>query len=903
MADPQHQQAQAYTAEGQPIAPEDTAAAVREGRGFFQRGAKVYARNPEGSLVTVAAEDAALPGYQVLSQPELQQGLLKREAETVGGLAKTAGEGLVRGATMGLLGPEQFYDSEGRARAKARVEANPNLAAGSELAGMAGATLAASALSGGTAAGGAGARLAALAGRGALTPFRAAATLGQAAEGGAAALGAGQGILGTAARLGARGLAEGALMGAGHEVSQAALEDVPLTAERLLAGAWDGAKMGGAFGAGLGVLGAGVGKAGRAIVGRMAESGDDLTKATGSWAERTMARQHLDGAKIWNKATNGGADMQRPARIGRKLLDADMPSETTAALRRSEELAGEAVGRLKQVAQVADEAGVVAQPERILATIDDQITKLKETPFGDFQTIAKRIENEIAPFRSKVTGDLAALNKEGLINSRYLRTGMRDESRAYARSAYAGVPDAKAVALGKVPSAHGKPIEPVRVELYPGEAPALGDGRHRMFAAQEAGADSIMAKIVKYDDAGNVLSETVQPVSIGGNGGGLKFSELWDLRKKLDDVVYREGAARGPAKEALEEMRDAFRKELDDTIDGAAETSGAPPELLAMWKKATEDYSDFALVKQSLKDLSNRRSKNRSISPSDYGTGSAAGMLMGILSGNPVTGLATSAVTSAAHKLIRERGAGVLAKIADRTGGVAGRMEMAGKVAALVEAPKRLATPTAVNVSQAFDTYSKALSQAQAEPAKFAERLTTATADLGLRAPELAQQVQQVMLADMAYLNDLHPQPATRKNNTITPMAKLPEFYAFNQKKAFVDAAVAIDNPLSIFEDIARGELPLDGIKALKARRPLLFGEMRTVVIKYTAQRTEELPFNRRMLLGSAFDFPADWSMLHVGEIQESLMASNDPKSKNDPTAAPSKIGTDPGANIQPGSF
>lgn len=789
------QQATAYTADGQPIAPEDTAAAVREGRGFFQKGSRVTARNPDGELVTIAGEDASLPGYQVLNPGEVTAAKLRRDAETAGGMAKTAGEGLVRGATMGLLGPEQFYDSEGRARAKARVEANPNLAMGSELAGAAGATIAASLLSGGAAAGVAGegtaARLAAMAGRGALTPFRAAAAVGEAAE---AATGAS--TLGRIAGLGLRGAAEGAMFGAGREVSQAALEDVPLTAERLLAGAWDGAKMGGAFGLGLGVLSQGVGKAGRAIVGRMAETGDDLGKATGSWAERTMARQHLDGANIWKKATNGGSDMARPARIGRKLLDADMPSETTAALRRADELAAEAASRLRQVATAADESGVLVQPQRILAAVDDQVSKLKETPFGDFQNLAKRVESEIAPFRTKFS-------------------------------------------------------------------------------------------------PGGAANDTAPP---------MRFSELWDLRKKLDDVVYREGP-KGPAKEALEEMRDAFRRELDTTIEEAAATSGAPPELLSTWKKATEDYSDFALVKQSLKDLSKRRSNNRSISPSDYGTGSAAGILMGILSGNPVTGLATSAVTSAAHKLIRERGAGVVAKIADRTGNVASQMEMAGKVAALVEAPKRLAAPVSVNVAQQFDHYSQALTQAQTDPVKFSEKMAEATADLALRAPELAQQIQQTMLADMAYLNQLHPAPTTRKNATLTPHAKLPEFYAYNQKQAFVDAAMALDNPMGVFEDIARGELPLTKIETLKERRPLLFGEMRQTVIKYTMTREEELPFSRRMLLGTAFDFPADWSMLHVSDIQEALTAPDPSGKPNDPTAAPSKVGSDPGANISPGQF
>jgi hypothetical protein len=813
MAGAAQQQPTAYTAEGAPIAPEDTAAAVREGRGFFQRGAKVYARNPEGDLVTVSPEDAQLPGYQVLSQKELAETRLKRDAETASGLVKTGAEGVVRGATMGFLGPEQFYDAEGRKAALARQQYNPTLSAGSELAGTVGATVAAGLLTGGAGAGAVGemtaGRIAAMAGRGALTPFRAAAALGEGAEAAVGALGAGKGILGAGLRMGASGAAQGALMGAGHEVSQAALEDVPLTAERLLAGAWDGAKVGGAFGLGLGVLGAGVGKAGRAIMGRVAESGDDIGKATGSWAEKAAFKQQVgNNGKIYDQATNFGQDMARPARIGRKLLDADMPTAPRQALRRAEELANNAGQRMEAVVKAVDDAGITADAGAVIATIDDQIAKIREVPFGDAQAVADRIEKNIAPFRDRFGSSVVSREIEGL--------------------------------PGRIVDAGGPPKQ-------------------------------------------------------------IKLSELWGLRKELDKSISFETAQRGPAKEALMDVRNAFRSELDATIARAAEAADGDPGLLKAWKAAAEDYSDMALIRKSLKQLTNRQDKNRALSLTDNMNGGAAGLLMGILSGNAVAGLATSAIAGGVHKLVRERGLGVMAKIVDRAGGVAGNMETAAKVAAMVESPKRLAVPAAINVSKQFERYSAALNEANADPAKFAEKMGQATADLALRTPELATQVQKTMLGDLAYLNQLHPVPASRKNTTLTPLAIKPEFYAFNQQKAFVDAAVALDNPLSVFDSIAHGELPMAGLAAIKARRPALFGEMRQTVVKYTMTRKEELPFSRRVLLGTAFDFPADWSMLNVGAIQASLAAPE--KKPNDPTAAPSKINKDPGEEIAPGGF
>jgi hypothetical protein len=642
--------------------------------------------------------------------------------------------------------------------------------------------------------------------RGALTPFRAAAAIGEAAEGAVAAR-AGTGILGKGLAMGARGATEGALMGAGHEVSQAALNDVPLTAEQLLAGAWDGAKLGGAFGAGLGVLGAGVGKAGRAILGRMSETGEDMGSAVGSWAERRAFKQAVgNNGKIFDKASNYGSDMARPARIGRKLLEAEMPTNSGQALRKVSAMADDSVTRLKDVAEQMDASGMQVNTEGLLGTIDDQIRKLRETPIGDFQTVADRVEKQIAPFRAKVE---AAASRTG--------------------------------------------AEPVRIRLP--------DGTVELRPRAPA-----------------------EPV---------RFSELWKMRQNLDKTINWEVKGGGPSVEALKDMTGAFRAELDNSISRAAEHQTVSPELLGAWKKASEDYSDFALARDGLKDLIKRKAKANFISHGDQFSGGMAGMLVGILSGNPVAGVLTSAAAGAAHKLIRERGAGVMVRIADRAASVAGKMEGAAKMAAMMEPVKRLAAPVGVNIGQQFERYSGALTEMKNDPAAFSARLASATGDLALRAPEVATKVQQTLLEDAKYLDNLHPQPSSRKSTSLTPFAVAPEYYAFDQRKAFVDAAQALDNPLGVFDDIASGELPLAGINALKARRPALWQNMRMTVVKYTMQREEELPFNRRMLLGTAFDFPSDWCMLNVSSIQQTL--AEPPAQPNNPTQAPSKLNQNPG--------
>jgi hypothetical protein len=810
-------QPQAYNAEGQPIAPEDFAKAAAAGELHFQKGARVYVRRADGQLGSVPAEEAGGQGLSIVSPQEAEQISNHRQyGKGFGNVAQAAVEGGLRGATLG--GSDALIagigGDEARKGLKGRKEANPIASGVGEVAGMAAPLLlsggAAGVAEGAEAAEGASALSGAVQGLG--IGHRIIGAAGEAAEG---AVSRGLGAMGFNAesalgrigasglKMGARGAAEGAAYGAAQTADQSVLDDVPLTAERLLAGAWDGAKMGGAFGGGLGVLGAGVGEAGRAIIGKMSQDGSELGENVGTWAERRAFKQAVgNNGKIFDRASNFGTDMAGPARIGRKLLDAQIPAETTQALRRVNELADASVSQMTGVAQAMDQAGVVADTSKILGTIDDQITKLRETPIGDFQHIADRVEKQIAPFRAKMRA-----------------------------------PDGAAWTEGTTPQ--------------------------------------------------------------------LKFSELWDMRKKLDQTLKWEQKARGPSEGALRDMVGTFRAELSDSITRAADEGTVSPELQGAWKKSMEDYGDFALARDGLKELAKRNAKNRWMSPSDYGTGGLAGVMIGMLTGHAGVGALAAPIIGAAHHLIRERGAGVLARIADRAASVASSVDSAAKVAAMVEAPARLALPVAINVGKQFEHYSGLVAQAKDDPAKFATRMASATADLPLRYPEVAQQIHQTLLADLAYLDSVHPTPSGRKNNTLTPMAKAAqtEWYSFDQKQAFVDAAMALDNPLGVFTDIAHGDLPLDKIKALKARRPGMFSEMQQTVVKYTTQRSDELPFNRRILLGAAFDFSADWSMANIGSIQQSLTASVPSQSPNNPTAAPSKVNSNQAESIQPGGF
>lgn len=193
--------------------------------------------SPDGRPGVVPAEKASeafQAGYRLETQKEV---LLREQGDTTGEV-KAFAEGAGRGLTFGLS--DLALTKTGLVEPKlmeARREANPVAAIGGEVAGTAASLL----IPGGGALGAAG-------------------KLGRVAEGAVARV-AGEGLAGRLVAKATGGALEGSLFGMGSAVSESALGDTDLTAEKLLAGAGVGAVVGGGLGALGGLAAEGLGAA------------------------------------------------------------------------------------------------------------------------------------------------------------------------------------------------------------------------------------------------------------------------------------------------------------------------------------------------------------------------------------------------------------------------------------------------------------------------------------------------------------------------------------------------------------------------------------------------------------------------------------------------------------------
>lgn len=897
-------QAQAYYADGTPIPSAELPKALAEGQAHFERDAQVLVRDADGRPGVVSGADvgALLASGGGLETSESLGALEERKAagearskqleQMLNPVQGYLGyqEALARGATLGLsdLGLTSALGDEYRQGAAARA-ANPATAI-PELAGAGGAMVGSELLAGPAGGAAAGGRAAGALGRAAelvTAPGRALSLAGEAGE----ALGAGGGAAGKVLGLAGRGAAEGALIGAGGEVSAASLEDRDLTVDKLMAAAGHGALMGGGLNVATGGAGKLLGAAGKAALEGMG-NGSSLSESLANFAERRAFKDSTGNAvKYYNEATNFGRNPERINRIGRKLLDDGVTGKDPLEAWRVSREKLEATGQeLRSIADQLDARGTRVDPDSILSRVDERIAKLRESDLPDFDELADSIERKLTKIRARAAegetysfgeawqlrrdidkiakhakanrtlaeeevSALRGIVDDALDNSadgipaklkarpdlaepfarvlsgevpaedmNYLRTGMRDA--AHLRQAYSGTASANDVASGRVtPPGFSRPLDPIRIDLQPGEAPILRDGRHRLMVAQENGATEIKALVTAFD-------------------------ENLDEVGKVERVIPMPGMPR------------------------------AEPDLRGAWLKAKEDYSDYRIVRDALAAQNLRNEKNRYASPSDYFSGGMAFLSAVMSGGSALAGLATAAASSMIHKQLRERGPGAVARIADAISKFDGRTDRAiaaaikGRPKDLPELPKRtvpLIAALADGVEQPIktrsdqrDRYERTLrlvrDLASEQPSREAgARLGNATLKLADDFPELASLLHARVIAAAKALNARAPKPLQKPN----PLQQQREELRVpaGQIAKWLREVDALDAPESIWHDLAKGRVPREKIQIVKETQPYLWANWRGRVMRMVAEDGEKLGRPQRIRLSLAFDFTGDPSI------------------------------------------
>jgi hypothetical protein len=561
--------------------PGDDETTIRSGG----HGGKVYVHNPlDGEVKELDPDEASTlvynRGWAPVSKADATRidahQILKKSIDPI----ESIGLGLERGVSGGLSDLVPVSPDLQRARG-AVDEEFPWLTGGSEAAGF-------------------------------LAPFGVGAGLGAVGQGVTTALRGGEelGVLGSAATRAAGMGVEGAAYGGIGEARESAIQDDPLTAQKLLSGMFGGAIIAGGLGAGVGAL-EGSGSLLRNMFKSSAGAREEL---------RAPGLRDSDISPILERAGIGPLEPGALQKLQALLYnDPNITPEFLAAMAKSPGIRDDVMlaagparaeaeakfasalndlhegnqdalagwqGKLKrdkvanwigpETEHVSDSGNLVemlkimdvrgrfnlsqdiveaveragkANPEAFAELMNSVSATSKEQALKNIdrallhgnkdvldQLFSSKLLNDEAIARLTVPEDIGAqqVNKLGVKNADFNRDPESYRDMRVHRAGYEGATpeQVKQIARGEIKTMNeSQPFKPVAIHIEADGQIHLNDGRHRLLAAQEAGADEILAKIRTYDSEGNVLSEHVAPVSI--NGIGDPATAQADLRKVL----------------------------------------------------------------------------------------------------------------------------------------------------------------------------------------------------------------------------------------------------------------------------------------------------------------------------------------------------------------------------------
>lgn len=700
----------------------------------------------------------------------------------------------------------------------------------------------------------------------------------------------------TAASHGAAGAFEGAVQGAGQGLSEESLAEQHGGYDQLAESAWAGAKSGAMFGlfggAALGGLTGAASGASRGLLRRFGAKGDELAEAANERAVKATGARGSDLRRLGSE--------EKIQEVGKDIR--------TYTLRDGTPLLG-----------MTDNAEALAP----------KLEQARAEQGAEIGAFRKRVA-ELEPARAE--GLPAQVDQIGVENTKYLRSGMRDLT--VHRGAYEGATpeEVQKIALGEMPTKNSRqPFKPVEIATEPDGSVILQDGRHRIAVAKEAGADKVMAKIRRMDADGNIVEEVTAPVSIAKSAGpepgtfpdAAGFlervkTEVTDPLRKSDSIPTRrlagqvdeqlagiheavasgepvgldrmlaarkdlqgrvyglEKQMRGPNPPPAPELDHLRRAErlLDDTIDKHM-ASKLSPEDMAKYTEAKRLYSSFAPADKLAEKATAQNLGNRFFSPTDYATG--VGTAASLVAGGHPSGIAAGLAASFVHKQIRERGSAFLATLATRAMKVDGGIERSldryfDRMGERALAP-RLAAGGAVSGTKAgFDVAAALHATAGEKPADAYDRIVARAQSfatgghaneyaLDEHAPRTGHAMRAVQLRAAQYLMANAPVPPRKTANPNLGEMQGQMKPDPVQLYEFARRVEAINNPLSVLKDLQTGRLSMASVDALKNVYPETYQSLQVKVITKLGAQPKAIPYEDRIRLGLMFELPTDTSL------------------------------------------
>ena len=353
------------------------------------------------------------------------------------------------------------------------------------------------------------------------------------------------------------------------------------------------------------------------------------------------------------------------------------------------------------------------------------------------------------------------------------------------------------------------------------------------------------------------------------------FRELFDLRKDLDDLAYRDRKVLDQSN-AMQQLREA-RRAIEDEIGKQGERFAGP-----QWKEgydaAKRQFRMATTVQETVERAQQRIAGNRGISLTDTIAGGFGFAHLG-----PV-GLLAGAVNHA----IREYGDAVGAHLLDKASKLQALRGMSldfgdattKAVRGFLNAAHGGSTSGLVRVASKYEDKKERIEQLATNPAMLAAAASkhVPAADV---APKTSALVAQKMAGAVGYLHGQLP-PEVNTRSPLTPQLSSKSSKA--AQTAWLRKLDVYEDPLSVLDDMKKGRLHPDKADALKTMFPALYGDVQKAIaaeVADGASRGKEPNFKQRMQMGILFGVPTD-AMLDPSFLQSQQALYQNPPQEDD---------------------
>lgn len=169
---------------------------------------------------------------------------------------------------------------------------------------------------------------------------------------------------------------------------------------------------------------------------------------------------------------------------------------------------------------------------------------------------------------------------------------------------------------------------------------------------------------------------------------------------------------------------------------------------------------------------------------------------------------------------------------------------------------------------EAFKNVSNNLAKLLTDGEALTEKVTQAYPEFQEAAPDTKAMISSQLIQMTQYLHEKLPKNSTFTHNSFVKREWTPSDIEISKFERVLEA---VQNPLSILEDLKNGTITREAAEAIRVLKPQLYKQIQDKVMAQIQDSKETIPYQKRLLLGILLDIESDASLngLNISGLQD----------------------------------